>query len=132
MNAYQRQREKQGQEYQQAREKQGLEYQQAREKQGLEYQQAREKQGQDYQKLVEKQMREFEDRESKGYEDRLTDWRTKRTKTIGAAEGKIKAIVDNYGRTFKGGVVGRWTAMAAIILVVLVLVMIFQKRKDTI
>ena len=77
-------------------------------------------------------MQEFEDRQAKGYEDRLTEWRTKRTKSIGAAEGKIKAIVDNYGRTFKGGVVERWTAMTVILLVVLVLVMIFQKRKDTV
>ncbi len=118
--------------YQQQREKQGIEYQQLREKQGQEYQQTREQQGQAYQKLVEKQMQEFEDGQAKGYEEQLTEWKTKRTKSISSAEGRIKAIVDNYGRTFKGGVLERWTAMGIILVIVFGLVMVSQKRKDVV
>jgi len=121
MNAYQRQREKQGQEYQQLREKQGQEFQQAREKQG-----------QEYQKLVEKQMQEFEDRAGGEYQDRLKAWENKRRTAISTAEENIKAIYKGFGQTFKGTPVERWVAMVVIMFVVLVLVMIFQKRKDVV
>ena len=62
----------------------------------------------------------------------MTEWETKRGKAIATAEGKIKAIWDNYGRTFKGGLMERWLAMSGIMAVVLVLVIVFQKRKDVV
>jgi gas vesicle protein len=121
MSAYQRQREKQGQEYQQLREKQGQEYQQAREKQG-----------QEYQKLVEKQMQEFEDRAGGEYQDKLRAWENKRRTAISTAEENIKVIYKNFGQAFGGTPVERWVPMTVIMFVVLALVMIFQKRKDVV
>jgi hypothetical protein len=66
------------------------------------------------------------------YGDQRTEWEKKRGKAIATAEGMVKSIVDNYGHTFKGGLAERWTAMAVIMLVVFVLVIVFQKRKDVV
>jgi hypothetical protein len=110
----------QGQEYAIAHEAQSQEYSRVREAQGIEYARQREKQGQEYRDKM------------RVYGDQRTEWEKKRGTAIAIAEGKIKAIVDNYGRTFKGGLVERWAAMTGIMLVVFVLVVAFQKRKDVV
>lgn len=110
----------QDQEYAIAREAQNSEYSQVREAQGIEYVKEREKQGQDYRDKMHV------------YGDQRAEWEKERGKAIAIAEGKIKAIVDNYGRTFKGGLVERWAAMSGIMVVVFVLLIVFQKRKDVV
>ncbi len=121
----------QGQEYAAAREAQGNEYAKVREAQGNEYQQVREAQGIEYARQREKQGLDYRDK-MRLYGDQLTEWEKKRGKAIAIAEGKIKAIMDNYGRTFRGGLAGRWSAMVGIMVVVFVLVLVFQKRKDVV
>ena len=83
----------------------------------------------EYAQLREKQAQEFKE-QMRAYGDQRAEWEKKRGKAIATSEGIIKAIVDNYGRAFKGGVTERWSSMAALMVVALALVMIFQKRKD--
>jgi ABC-type multidrug transport system ATPase subunit/pSer/pThr/pTyr-binding forkhead associated (FHA) protein len=106
--------------YQQEREKQAEEYARQREEQGRDYEVKRIEQGDEYALAM------------KRYGDERERWQREREKVIGAAENNIKAILDNYGRAFKGDVLSRWLAMGAIMVVVFLLVIVFQKRKDVI
>ena len=119
-NAYRQQVEKQQRDYGDLVKKQQTDYGKAREQQMLDYAKSREKQGGEFKDLM------------RAYGDQRTEWEKTRGKAISTAEGKIKAIWDNYGRTFQGGLMGRWLAMSAIMAVVLVLVIVFQKRKDVV
>ncbi len=112
--------QRQLQKYQEDREQQGKEYEKKREQQGKEYAKKREEQGEEYTAAM------------KRHGDDLKRWETDRQKAISAAENKIKAIVDNYGGAFQGGVLERWLAMCMIMLVVFVLIIAFQKRKDVV
>ena len=88
--------------------------------QGTEYEEQRSEQGDEYAA------------DMKGYGDDREAWQRDREKAISAAENKVNAVVDNFGRTFKGSVSSRWLAMTIIMLVVFALVIFFQKRKDVI
>jgi ABC transport system ATP-binding/permease protein len=110
----------QGEQYRSAMQKQGEEYRQMSLRQGDEYQDARTSQGDEYTNAM------------KAYADEREDWQTSTQKAISAAEGKIKAVLDNFGRTLQGSVVSRWLAMTIIMVVVLGLIIFFQKRKDTV
>lgn len=112
--------QRQLQKYQADREQQGKEYEQKRLDQGKEYEKKRVEQGDEYAAAM------------KRYGDDLKRWETDRQKAISAAESNIKAIVDNYGDAFKGGVLERWFGMCAIMVVVFGLIIFFQKRKDVI
>jgi hypothetical protein len=112
-------------------EKQQRDYGEVLKQQDQEYAAARQAQGIEYAKLRGKQADDYRDK-MRVYGDQRTEWEKKRGKAIAIAEGKIKAIMDNYGRTFQGGLVERWAAMAGIMAVVFVLLMVFQKRKDVV
>jgi energy-coupling factor transporter ATP-binding protein EcfA2 len=119
-NAYARKREQQGQEYQSKREQQGQEYQTIREQQGDEYRQ-----------LTEQQFEDYQD-QSEGYGDELSDWRSDREKAVRGAEGMIEGIIKSYEPALDGDVQKGWLALGTISLVVFVLTLVFQKRKDVI
>ncbi|MBN1888202.1 MAG: FHA domain-containing protein [Thermoflexales bacterium] len=106
--------------YQQERDKQAEEYAKRREEQGRDYELKRVEQGDEYASAM------------KRYGDERERWQREREKAISAAENTIKAMLDNYGRTFKGDVLSRWLAMGAIMTVVFLLVIVFQKRKDVV
>jgi ABC transport system ATP-binding/permease protein len=110
----------QGEKYRTAREEQGDEYQDVRLQQGSEYEAQRSEQGDDYAAAM------------KAYGDEREQWQRDREKAISSAESKIQAVVDNFGRTFRGSVASRWLAMVVIMAVVFALVIFFQKRKDVI
>lgn len=112
--------EGQGDEYQDLRQQQGDEYQDLREQQGSEYQDLREQQGDEYETAME------------GYADERADWQRSREQAIGGAEGMLKSIFESYGHAFQGGYVGRWVTMGLIMVGLLILIVVFQKRKDTI
>jgi hypothetical protein len=67
----------------------------------------------------------------KDYAARMEDWQKARTK-VAAVEGMMESVYDKYGQAFRGRPEGRWLAMAAIMVVVFVLILVFQKRKDTV
>jgi hypothetical protein len=110
---------------------QGDEYQDLRELQGDEYQDLRELQGDDYQDVREEQGDEYEDAMS-GYADDRADWQRNRKQAIGGAEGMLKSIFEGYGRAFRGSYVTRWATMSVILVGLLILIIAFQKRKDTV
>ncbi len=99
---------------------QGAAYQDARERQGSEYQDQREQQGDEYADAMTT------------YGDAKADWQRAREQAIQSAEGMMKAIVQNYGRTFKGAVTTRWFAMGTIMVVLFGLIYFFMKRKDVV
>ena len=66
------------------------------------------------------------------YGDAKADWQRKRERAIQGAEGLLKSVFDNYGRTFKGSITSRWVAMILITLVLLIFIILYQKRRDVI
>jgi hypothetical protein len=120
MGAYMDRSKEQGAKYQDQRQAQGDEYQGQREAQGDEYQKARETQGDQYAD------------EMTAWGDAKADWQRGREQAIQGAEGRLKAIFENYGRAFKGSLFSRWAVMGAIILGLLVLIVFFQQRKDVV
>jgi hypothetical protein len=112
------------------REWQGEEYQVVREEQGLEWQEDREQQGREYQDLREAQGREYGDVTMEEYQDAYEDWTERRETAMNTAEGQIDRIVKDYGGAFKGTVGGRWVPMMIINVVVFVIILVLQKRKD--
>ncbi|RYU58202.1 FHA domain-containing protein [Methylolobus aquaticus] len=67
----------------------------------------------------------------KDYAARMEDWQKARTK-VAAVEGMMESVYDKYGQAFRGRPEGRWLAMTAIMVVVFGLILVFQKRKDTV
>ncbi len=120
MGDYMARREDQGDEYQDMREQQGDEFQDLRQQQGDEYQDRRQSQGDEYADEMER------------YGDGKADWQRERERAIQGAEGLLKSIFENYGQTIKGSVATRWAAMAAIMVVLIGLIILFQKRKDVV
>jgi len=106
-------------------------YQADREKQGKEYEDIRLQQGSDYEKLRTEQGDEYA-RAMKAYGDDREVWQRDREKAISSAENTIKAVWDNFSFAFKGDVYYRWGAMGVIALGTFILLIVFQKRKDTI
>jgi ABC-type multidrug transport system ATPase subunit/predicted component of type VI protein secretion system len=106
-------------------------YAQKREKQGQDYQKKREDQGEEYRKLTEKQFEDYQTQMDQYGED-LRDWQSDREKAVRGAEGMIDAIYKQYQPALEGDVKKGWLALGTISAVVLVLTVVFQKRKDVI
>ena len=106
--------------YRQASEAQGADYAQARQTQGDQYAAARQAQGDQY------------SADMRAYSNTRANWQESREKAIGSAEGRLEAIYDNYSQAFRGSLAERWDALLAIMAGLLVVVLIFQKRKDVV
>jgi hypothetical protein len=102
------------------RQRQGDEYTDLRQAQGDEYQAAREAQGDEYEAAVT------------DWGDNKGDWEENRQKAINGAEGLIQTIYESYGHAFRGPYTIRWAWMAGIMFLMLGLIIIFQKLKDTV
>ncbi len=118
--AYRAQVEKQQQDHAGALKQQSEDYARLKDRQMLEDVQLRQKQAQEFKDLM------------RLYGDQRAEWEKQRGKAVAISEGKIKAIVESLGHTFKGGLIERWLAMVAIMGITFVLVVVFQKRKDVI
>jgi hypothetical protein len=99
---------------------QGDQYQDQRQAQGDEYQAQREGQGDAYADAM------------KAYGDNKEDWTRKREQAIKGAEGLLKAVFKGNWRSFRGSVFTRWVWMTVIMVVLVGLIIFFQKRKDVI
>ena len=106
-------------------------YQKKREQQGQEYQKLREQQGEDYRKLTEQQFEEYQN-QSEEYGEDLRTWESDREKAVRGAEGMIDGIFKSYKPALEGNVEKSWLGLGIIIGAVLVLTLVFQKRKDVI
>jgi hypothetical protein len=66
------------------------------------------------------------------YGDARAAWQESREKAIGSAEAVLGAIYDNYGHAMQGSLYLRWLALGVIIILLLGVVLAFQKRKDVV
>jgi hypothetical protein len=99
---------------------QGEAYSQLRTLQGDEYADRREAQGDEYAAAV------------RTYRDERADWQESRDKAISGAEALLGSLYDNFSQAFTGSVTGRWTIMLLIQVVLLLLILVAQKRKDVV
>jgi hypothetical protein len=128
---YQDDREKQGEAYTDLREQQGDDYTALRQSQGDEYTALRQAQGDEYQAARESQGDEYEVAVTDWGESKA-DWEENRQKAINGAEGLIQTIFESYGHAFQGPYTTRWAWMAGIMALMLALIIVFQKLKDTV
>jgi ABC-type multidrug transport system ATPase subunit/pSer/pThr/pTyr-binding forkhead associated (FHA) protein len=129
MGTYMDQRSAQGQEYQDQILGQFDAYRLDSQEQGQAYSDVRTEQGDEYASSREAQGDEYAE-EMRIYGDERADWQENREKAISSAEGVLGAIYDNYAHTMKGSLLNRWLALVLINTVLLVIVLVFQKRKD--
>jgi hypothetical protein len=113
-------REDQGDVYTEIRQQQGDEYTALRQQQGDEYQAAREAQGDEYEVAVT------------DWGESKADWEENRQKAVSGAEGMIQNVFEGFGHAFRGAVTTRWAWMGGIMIVMLGLIIVFQKMKDTV
>ncbi|MFC2023299.1 FHA domain-containing protein [Chloroflexota bacterium] len=106
-------------------------YEKKREKQQKNYQDKLKKQGEEYRQEVEEDWDEYGS-QSKQWGEDLKDWQTEREKAVGGAEGYIDSILESYRPALAGDIATSWMSLGIISVVVLVLAMVFQKRKDVI
>lgn len=66
------------------------------------------------------------------YGEQKTDWKKERESAVAAAESILSTIYDDYGRAFKGEVAARWVVLSVQGLVMFMLILYFQKRKDVV
>lgn len=131
MNTYMDQRQEQGNEYQDSILGQFDGYREESKAQGVEYSDVRTEQGDEYAERREVQGDEYADAMTV-YGDERAEWQESREKAINSAEAVLGSIYDNFQQAFRGSVVGRWTIMVAIMIVLMVAVLVFQKRKDVV
>jgi ABC-type multidrug transport system ATPase subunit len=131
MGDYMDLRQEQGQEYQDSILGQFDEYREDSKAQGAEYSDLRTAQGDDYAAMRESQGDQYAESMT-AYGDRRAEWQESRDKAINSAEGVLGAVYDNFQQAFRGTVIGRWTIMVAIMMVLLGAILIFQKRKDVV
>ncbi len=131
MDSFMDQRQEQGNEYQDSilgqfdgyrddSKAQGAVYSELRTEQGDQYADLREQQGDDYSVAMTK------------YGDERAEWQESRDKAINSSEAVLGSIYDNFSQAFRGTVVGRWVTLGVIMVVLLVTVLVFQKRKDVV
>jgi len=130
-DAYRKESENQGAKYQDAILEQFAAYRKASERQGQEYADRRTQQGDEYAAKRQKQGDEYK-AAMRAYGDARSDYEETRRKAISGAEAMLETIYVNYGRAFKGTVTQRWGTLAAIMAGLVVLLVIFQKRKDVV
>ena len=63
---------------------------------------------------------------------RYQDWKAKHDNAISEGEGLIKKIYEDFGSMFKVKLATHWGWLAGITVVVFVLVLLVQKRKDVV
>jgi len=131
MDAYMDQRQEQGNEYQDSILGQFDGYREDSKAQGAAYSDVRTQQGDQYADLRQQQGDEYATAMEK-YGDERAEWQESRDKAINSAEAVLGSIYDNFAQAFRGTVVGRWSILGVIMAVLLVVVLVFQKRKDVV
>ncbi|MBI4315978.1 MAG: FHA domain-containing protein [Chloroflexi bacterium] len=121
----------QGNTYREATTAQFEEYRRAGKAQGDEYGDALQAQGDEY---ATRRLAQFDDyaEAMRAYGDERAAWEASREKAIRSAEGLLGSLYDNYHRAFRGSLLSRWGALIAIMSGLLILVVVFQRRKDAV
>jgi hypothetical protein len=131
MADYMDDRTEQGSEYQDQILAQFEDYRLESQEQGAWYSDLRTEQGDEYKDLRQEQGDEYSEA-MQAYGDERAEWQEARDKAISSAEGVLGAIYDNFPQIYEGSVFGRWMTTGGIILGLLGLVLVFQKRKDVV
>jgi len=127
MEAYLDDQRAQGQEQQDAIMDQFEDYRLDSQDQGQVYADLMDAQGDEYADLRQEQADEYTNA-MQDYGDERADWVKNREKAINSAESLLGAMYDDYGYVFGGLIVTRWVVLGVYILIML----IFQKRKDVV
>lgn len=85
----------------------------------------------DYASTVKEQFNGYQV-QMEDYGETLSDWERNRQEAIGAAETILGMVYDNYGRAFRGSVIGRWINIMIITFAEFLLILLLLKRKDAI
>jgi ABC transport system ATP-binding/permease protein len=64
------------------------------------------------------------------WQDRFSQWKEKRGRAIAAGEELLSRFKKNQGNTFAVNIVGHWVRLAILIVILLSLLVVVQKRKD--
>ncbi len=64
------------------------------------------------------------------WQDRFSQWKEKRGRAIAAGEELLSRFKKNQGNTFAVNILGHWVRLAVLILTLLSLLVVVQKRKD--
>ncbi|MBS1249951.1 MAG: hypothetical protein MAG431_01540 [Chloroflexi bacterium] len=99
---------------------QGQEYADLMDAQGDEYADMRQEQGDAYQESIQ------------DYGDERADWVKNREKAINSAETLLSSMYDDYGYVFDGTIYKRWMVLGVIMVGYVIIMVIFQKRKDVV
>ncbi len=121
----------QGQEQQDAIMEQFEDYRLESQDQGQVYADLMDEQGDEYVDKRQEQADEYTDA-MQDYGDERADWIKNREKAINSAESLLGTMRDDYGYVFDGLIIARWLKLGAIMLAYLIIMLIFQKRKDVV
>jgi len=131
MEAYMDDQRAQGQEQQDAIMDQFEEYRLQGQDQGQVYADQMDAQGDVYADMRQEQADEYTD-VMQDYGDERADWVKNREKAINSAESLLGAMYDDYGYVFGGSIITRWIILGVIMVVYILIMVIFQKRKDVV
>ena len=131
MEAYMDDSRNQGKEQQDAAMDQFEQYRLDSQDQGQVYADQMDAQGDEYADLRQEQADEYTDA-MQDYGDERADWVKSREKAINSAESLLGAMYDDYGYVFEGSIFSRWSVLAIIMLVLMGIMLFFQKRKDVV
>ncbi|MBC8496660.1 MAG: hypothetical protein H8D37_03265, partial [Chloroflexi bacterium] len=131
MEAYMEDQRAQGQEQQDAIMDQFEGYRLDSQDQGQVYADLMDAQGDEYADLRQEQADEYTDA-MQDYGDERAEWVKNREKAINSAESLLGAMYDDYGYVFGGSIVTRWVVLGVIMVGYIIIMLIFQKRKDVV
>jgi hypothetical protein len=131
MDAYMDDQRAQGQEQQDAIMGQFEEYRHESQDQGQVYADLMDAQGDEYVDLRQTQGDDYEE-QMQDYGDERAEWVKNREKAINSAEMLLGGMYDDYGYVFRGTIIKRWVILCVIMVVYMLIMLIFQKRKDVV
>lgn len=131
MGAYMDDSRNQGKEQQDAAMAQFEQYRLDSQDQGQVYADQMDAQGDEYADARQNQADQYTDL-MQDYGDERADWVKNREKAINSAESLYGAMYDDYGYVFEGAIFTRWLAISVIMLVMMGIMLFFQKRKDVV
>jgi ABC-type multidrug transport system ATPase subunit/pSer/pThr/pTyr-binding forkhead associated (FHA) protein len=88
-------------------------------------------QGDEYANLVQNQSNEYSTA-MQTYNNERASWQENRDKAISSAEALLEYFYDNFSQVFIGSVIGRWVILLLIQLILFLLIVLVQKRKDVV
>ncbi len=131
MSDYMDAQREQGKEQQDAFMEQFENYRLESQDQGQVYADLMDEQADEYTALRQEQADEYTEA-MQDYGDERADWIKNREKAINSAETLLGTMRDDYGYVFDGSIISRWLKLIGIMVAYIIIMLIFQKRKDVV